>query len=188
MLEPVVRKVVELVKQLLFYIGYISKSLTGENIFENADKKFYRLSIDREVRLKYAYIIKCTHIVKDDEGNITEIHATYDPETKSGMEQSNRKVKATIHWISAQHHQKAEVRLFDRLFSVPEPDNTEEGKTFIDYINPNSLVVVDGLVEENLKLNAADTHYQFERTGYFCIDKDSTPDRIVFNKTVSLKQ
>lgn len=155
---------------------------------ENADKKFYRLSIDREVRLKYAYIIKCTHIVKDDEGNITEIHATYDPETKSGMEQSNRKVKATIHWISAQHHQKAEVRLFDRLFSVPEPDNTEEGKTFIDYINPNSLVVVDGLVEENLKLNAADTHYQFERTGYFCIDKDSTPDRIVFNKTVSLKQ
>lgn len=155
---------------------------------ENADKKFYRLSIDREVRLKYAYIIKCTHIVKDDEGNITEIHATYDPETKSGMEQSNRKVKATIHWISAQHHQKAEVRLFDRLFSVPEPDNTEEGKTFIDYVNPNSLVVVDGLVEENLKLNAADTHYQFERTGYFCIDKDSTPDRIVFNKTVSLKQ
>lgn len=155
---------------------------------ENADKKFYRLSIDREVRLKYGYIIKCTHIVKDDEGNITEIHATYDPETKSGMEQSNRKVKATIHWISAQHHQKAEVRLFDRLFSVPEPDNTEEGKTFIDYINPNSLVVVDGLVEENLKLNAADTHYQFERTGYFCIDKDSTPDRIVFNKTVSLKQ
>lgn len=155
---------------------------------ENADKKFYRLSIDREVRLKYAYIIKCTHIVKDDEGNITEIHATYDPETKSGMEQSNRKVKATIHWISAQHHQKAEVRLFDRLFSVPEPDNTEEGKTFIDYINPNSLVVVDGLVEESLKLNGADTHYQFERTGYFCIDKDSTPDKIVFNKTVSLKQ
>lgn len=155
---------------------------------ENADKKFFRLSIDREVRLKYAYIIKCTHIVKDDEGNIIEIHATYDPETRSGMAQSNRKVKATIHWISAQNYQTAEVRLFDRLFSVSEPDNVEEGKSFIDYINPSSLVVVDGMVETNLNLESAAKHYQFERTGYFCLDKDSTSTKLVFNKTVGLKQ
>lgn len=155
---------------------------------ENPDKKFYRLSIDREVRLKYAYIIKCTRIEKDEEGNITTIFATYDPETKSGENLSNRKVKATIHWVSATHTRKAEIRLFDRLFSVPEPDNTEEGKTFIDYINPNSLVVTEGLVEENLSLDSAEKHYQFERIGYFCIDKDSTPEKIVFNKTVGLKQ
>ncbi len=154
---------------------------------EDADKKFYRLTIGGEVRLKYAYIIKCTHIIKDNEGNILEIHATYDPETKSGMEQSNRKVKATIHWLSVDHAQKAEVRLFDKLFTVPEPDNTEEGKTFLDYINPNSLVVIDGFVEENMSLENKHPYYQFERTGYFCLDKDSHNQKLIFNKTVGLK-
>ncbi len=157
---------------------------------ENADKKFYRLSIDREVRLKYAYIIKCTHIVKDDDGNITEIHCTYDPMTKSGMPDSNRKVKATIHWASVNHAKKAEVRLFDRLFNVPDPDNCEEGQTFLDHLNPNSLVVQEGWVEPTLTLEKAveTKHFQFERLGYFVTDPDSTEEKLVFNKTVSLKQ
>ena len=157
---------------------------------ENADKKFYRLSIDREVRLKYAYIIKCTHIVKDDAGNITEIHCTYDPNTKSGMPDSNRKVKATIHWASVQHSKKAEVRLFDRLFSAEDPDNCAEGETFLDHLNPNSLVVTEAWVEPTLTLEKAMAikHFQFERLGYFYVDPDSTEEKLVFNKTVSLKQ
>ena len=157
---------------------------------ENADKKFYRLTIDREVRLKYAYIIKCTHVVKDEAGNITEIHCTYDPLTKSGMPDSNRKVKATIHWASVKHAKKAEIRLFDRLFSVPDPDDCEEGQTFLDHLNPNSLVVQDGWIEPSLTLEKAMAikHFQFERLGYFYADPDSTEDKLVFNKTVSLKQ
>ena len=157
---------------------------------ENADKKFYRLTIDREVRLKYAYIIKCTHVVKDDDGNITEIHCTYDPMTKSGMPDSNRKVKATIHWASVKHAKKAEIRLFDRLFSVPDPDDCEEGQTFLDHLNPNSLVVQDGWIEPSLTLEKAMAikHFQFERLGYFYADPDSTEEKLVFNKTVSLKQ
>ena len=152
---------------------------------ENADKKFYRLTIDREVRLKYAYIIKCTHVVKDDAGNITEIHCTYDPMTKSGMPDSNRKVKATIHWASVKHAKKAEIRLFDRLFSVPDPDDCEEGQTFLDHLNPNSLVIQDGWIEPSLTLDKAMEikHFQFERLGYFYADPDSTSDKLVF-KTV----
>ena len=103
------------------------------------------------------------------------------------MEQSNRKVKATIHWLSAAHAKKAEIRLFDRLFTVPEPDNGEEGKTFLDYINPNSLVVSEGYVEETMEVTSQIKYYQFERTGYFCMDKDSTVEKLVFNKTVGLK-
>ena len=157
---------------------------------ENADKKFYRLTIDREVRLKYAYIIKCTHVVKDDAGNITEIHCTYDPLTKSGMPDSNRKVKATIHWASVKHAKKAEIRLFDRLFSVPDPDDCEEGQTFLDHLNPNSLIVQEGWIDPSLTLEKAMAikHFQFERLGYFYADPDSTEDKLVFNKTVSLKQ
>ena len=154
---------------------------------EDADKNYFRLTLDREVRLKYAYIIKCTHVVKDAAGNITEIHCTYDPETKSGM-QTTRKVKATIHWIADTFAKPAEIRLFERLFTVPEPDNTEEGKSFIDYINPNSLTVITGLIEKHITKENAAKYYQFERTGYFCIDKESTDEKLVFNKTVSLKQ
>jgi glutaminyl-tRNA synthetase len=157
---------------------------------ENADKKFYRLSIDREVRLKYAYIIKCTHIVKDENGEVTEIHCTYDPNTKSGMPDSNRKVKATIHWVPVKHAKLAEVRLFDRLFSVPDPDNCEEGQTFLDNLNPNSLEIKQAWVEEGLTYEKASTikHFQFERIGYFYCDPDSSEEKLVFNKTVSLKQ
>ncbi|MEG2071308.1 MAG: glutamine--tRNA ligase, partial [Bacteroidales bacterium] len=120
--------------------------------------------------------------------NIKEIHATYDPETKSGMAESNRKVKATIHWLSVAHTQTAEIRLFDRLFNVSDPDGNEDGKTFIDHINPNSLIMQEGFVEKSLNLKKADPYYQFERIGYFCLDKDSTDHKLVFNKTVSLKQ
>ncbi len=155
---------------------------------EVADKKFYRLTIGSEVRLKYAYIIKCTHIDKDAEGNITAIHVTYDPETKSGLPLSNRKVKATIHWVNVNHAQEAEVRLFERLFKVPAPDDCEEGQTFIDHINPDSLHITKAYVEETINLNNKADYYQFERTGYFCVDKDSTDGHLVFNKTVSLKQ
>ncbi len=155
---------------------------------EVADKKFYRLTIGSEVRLKYAYIIKCTHIDKDAEGNITAIHVTYDPETKSGQPLSNRKVKATIHWVNVNHAQEAEVRLFERLFKVPAPDDCEEGQTFIDHINPDSLHITKAFVEETINLNNKADYYQFERTGYFCVDKDSTDGHLVFNKTVSLKQ
>ena len=157
---------------------------------ENADKKFYRLSIDREVRLKYAYIIKCTHIVKDENGEITEIHCTYDPLTKSGMPDSNRKVNATIHSVPVKHAKAAEVRLFDRLFNVPDPDDCEEGKTFLDNLNPNSLEIKQAWVEEGLTYEKASAikHFQFERIGYFYCDPDSTEEKLVFNKTVSLKQ
>jgi glutaminyl-tRNA synthetase len=154
---------------------------------EDADKNFFRLTIDREVRLKYAYIIKCMHVVKDAEGNIAEIHCTYDPDTKSGM-QTTRKVKATIHWIAENFAKPAEIRLFERLFTVPEPDNADEGKTFLDYINPNSLTVTNGLIEKSITKETAAKYYQFERTGYFCMDKDSTDEKWVFNKTVGLKQ
>ena len=103
------------------------------------------------------------------------------------MEQSNRKVKATIHWLSTKHAQETEIRLFEKLFTVPEPDNTEEGKTFIDFINPNSLVVVNGYTEESMSVDNKEKYYQFERIGYFCMDKDSTESKLIFNKTVSLK-
>lgn len=155
---------------------------------ETADKNFYRLTVGGEVRLKYAYIIKCTHVDKDTDGNITAIHVILDPETRSGMAQSNRKVKATIHWVSAAHAQKAEVRLFDRLFNVPDPDNCEEGQTFLSHLNPNSLVVTEAYIEQSLTLANAEKHYQFERIGYFCVDKESTLEHLVFNKTVGLKQ
>lgn len=155
---------------------------------EVADKKFYRLTVGGEVRLKYAYIIKCTQVDKDADGNIVAIHATYDPETRSGLAASNRKVKATIHWLSTAHAKKAEVRLFERLFNVPDPDDCEEGQTFLDHLNPHSLTIQDGWIEESLTLENAEKHYQFERIGYFCIDRDSTPNKLVFNKTVGLKQ
>ena len=155
---------------------------------ENADKKFYRLTPGGEVRLKYAYIVKCVSVDKDVNGEITAIHVTYDPETKSGMPASNRKVKATIHWVSVNYANIAEVRLFDRLFAVPAPDEVEEGKTFLDNLNPNSLTVQQAYIEKSLTLANVEKHYQFERLGYFCVDKDSTAEKLVFNKTVSLKQ
>lgn len=155
---------------------------------EEADKKFFRLTINGEVRLKYAYIIKCTHVDKDENGEITAIHATYYPETKSGMSESNRKVKATIHWLPVNHTQNAEVRLFDRLFTVPEPDSDNGKNSFLDFINPNSLIIKTAFIEKSLRPDNGITHYQFERIGYFCIDKETNSEKNIFNKTVSLKQ
>ncbi len=163
---------------------YIERS----DFMEDPPKKFYRLAPGREVRLRYAYWIKCTDVVKDEDGNIIEIHATYDPQTRGGNNPPDgRKVKATLHWVSAQHAVKAEVRLYDRLFLKPDPDDVPEGQDFTANINPNSLVIKTGYLEPFVKDAKPGDHFQFERVGYFCVDKDSTPEKLIFNRTVTLK-
>ncbi|MEY4565351.1 MAG: Glutamine--tRNA ligase [Planctomycetota bacterium] len=156
---------------------------------EDAPSKYYRLKPGGEVRLRYAYIIKCEKVVKDSAtGAIQELHCTYDPQTRSGSDTSNRKVKGTIHWVPAQHAIEAEVRLYDRLFKVEEPDQSSEGKTFLDYMNTNSLETVQAKLEPCLRDAKAGDRYQFERLGYFCVDtKDSKPGTPVFNRTVTLR-
>jgi glutaminyl-tRNA synthetase len=151
--------------------------------------KYYRLSLGTEVRLRYAYIIKCEKIIKDAQGTIREIHCTYDPETKSGLPTANRKVKATIHWVSAHDAVNAEVRLYDRLFNKENPDDVGEGKDFLSNLNPNSLQVLTHCkVEPMLGTIVPGARFQFERTGYFCADvKDSKPGAPVFNRIVTLK-
>ncbi len=163
---------------------YIERS----DFMEDPPKKFYRLAPGREVRLRYAYWIKCTDVVKDEDGNIIEIHATYDPQTRGGNNPPDgRKVKATLHWVSAQHAVKAEVRLYDRLFLKPDPDDVPEGQDFTANINPNSLLIKTGYLEPFVKDAKPGDHFQFERVGYFCVDKDSTPEKLIFNRTVTLK-
>jgi glutaminyl-tRNA synthetase len=151
--------------------------------------KYYRLSPGTEVRLKYAYIIKCEKAVKDAQGNILEVHCTYDPETKSGMAGANRKVKSTIHWVSAEKAVDAEVRLYDRLFVNEDPDDAPEGKDFLSNLNPYSLTILPhAKVEPVLGTALPGERYQFERTGYFAVDvKDSTPGHPVFNRIVTLR-
>ncbi|MFM2229472.1 MAG: Glutamine--tRNA ligase [Bacteroidota bacterium] len=155
---------------------------------EEADKKFFRLTLGTEVRLKNAYIIKGESVVKDADGNITEIHCTYDADSKSGSgsEASMRKVKGTIHWVSTAHALEAEVRIYDRLFTHENPDGDKE-VDFKTYINPNSLQVITGYMEPSLKNAQPGTQYQFQRLGYFCVDTDSTSENLVFNKTVGLR-
>jgi len=159
-----------------------------EDFLEEAPAKFFRLSIGREVRLKNAYIIKGESVVKDAEGNITEIHVTYDEESRSGSgsEASQRKVAGTLHWVSIKHAIEAEVRLYDRLFIDESPDSHKE-KNFLDFMNPNSLQIVKGFVEPSLSDVKSDEKFQFQRLGYFNVDKDSTASKLVFNKTVGLK-
>lgn len=156
---------------------------------EDPPKRFHRLSPGNEVRLRYAYIIKCDAIIKDPEtGEITEIHCTYDPETKSGGSRVDRKVKGTIHWVSAEHALPIEARLYDRLFTVADPTNVAEGETFMDYLNPDSLKTVRGYVEPSVANDPLGTHYQFERQGYFITDsEDATKDNLVFNRIVPLR-
>jgi glutaminyl-tRNA synthetase len=151
--------------------------------------KYHRLSPGKEVRLRAAYIITCQSVVKDAAGNITEIHCTYDPGTKSGGANANKKVKGTIHWVSANHAVEAEVRLYDRLFSKEDPNDIPEGKSFLDFINPESLKVLTGCKLEPMLAKAdPGDRFQFERVGYFCVDaKDSKPGAPVFNRTVTLK-
>ena len=159
-----------------------------EDFQEEAHKKFFRLTLGTEVRLKNAYIIKGESVVKDAEGNITEIHATYDIDSKSGSgtEASNRKVKGVIHWVSIPHAVEAEVRLYDRLFTHENPDGNKE-VDFKEYINPESLKVITGYVEPSLQTAKELDHFQFQRLGYFCVDRDSSAEKLVFNKTVGLR-
>ena len=159
-----------------------------EDFQEEAHKKFFRLTLGTEVRLKNAYIIKGESVIKDENGNITEIHATYDVDSKSGSgtEASQRKVKGTIHWVSIPHAKEAEVRIYDRLFTNESPDKDKE-VDFKEYINPNSLKVITGYVEPSLVTSKELDHFQFQRLGYFCVDRDSTAEKLVFNKTVGLR-
>ena len=159
-----------------------------DDFMENPPKKYFRLAPGQEVRLRYAYFISCQDVVKDADGNITEIHCTYDPASRGGNSPDGRKVKGTIHWVSARHAIDAEVRLFDRLFNVESPDEVEEGKTFLDNLNPDSLKVLNNCKLEPALANAKVLDkMQFERVGYFCVDKDSTPEHLVFNRACTLK-
>lgn len=159
-----------------------------EDFKEDADKKFFRLSIGKEVRLKNAYIIKGESVVKDENGNITEIHVTYDEDSRSGSgtEASQRKVKGTIHWVSIAHAIEAEIRVYDRLFTHENPDGNKD-VDFKEYINPNSLEIVKGYLEPSLKEAKVGDKFQFQRLGYFTMDKDATTEHLVFNKTVGLR-
>lgn len=156
-----------------------------EDFMEEPAKKWFRLAPGATVRLKSAYIVRCDSFEKDSSGNVTEIHCTYIPESKSGEDASGLKVKGTIHWVSVPHAIQAEVRLYDRLFRVENPSN-EEGD-FKDYINPDSLQVVTAYLEPSLQRATTANRYQFLRKGYFCLDKDSGPSHLVFNRTVTLK-
>jgi glutaminyl-tRNA synthetase len=159
-----------------------------EDYREEANKKFFRLKNGKEVRLKNAYIIKAEGCIKDADGNITEIHASYDPDSKSGSgtEASTRKVKGTLHWVSSAHSVPVEVRLYDRLFTIPSPD-TDKEKDFMEFVNPDSLEVITAMAEPAMKNLQIGETVQFQRMGYFCVDLDTTPDRMVFNRTVTLR-
>jgi glutaminyl-tRNA synthetase len=159
-----------------------------DDFMENPPKKFFRLSPGAEVRLRYAYFITCREAVKNAAGEVVELRATYDPATRGGDSPDGRRVKATMHWVSAAHAVPVEVRLYDRLFSVEDPDNVPEGKTFLDNLNPHSLEVLSGAqAEPSLAAATPGTRVQFERLGYFCVDTDSRPGSLVFNRTVSLR-
>lgn len=163
---------------------YIEK----EDFKEEANNKFFRLTLGKEVRLKNAYIIKGESVVKDTEGNITEIHCTYDADSRSGSgtEASQRKVKGTLHWVSIAHAIPAEVRVYDRLFSNENPDSDKE-VDFKTFLNPNSLEITTGYLEPSLKEAKPGERFQFQRLGYFCVDNDSVTEKLIFNKTVGLK-
>lgn len=159
-----------------------------EDFREDPPKKFYRLSPGKEVRLRYAYFIKCEQVIKDAQGRIVELHCTYDPATKGGDSPDGRKVKATLHWVSADQAVPVEVRIYDYLFTKRDPNDVAAGLDYKDNLNPNSLEVLPVCyVEPSLKTAKPQDRIQFERHGYFCVDLDSTPDKLVFNRTVSLK-
>src|SRR5271157_3916493 len=155
---------------------------------EEPPKKYYRLSPGTEVRLRYGYFITAKSAVKNDKGEVVEVHCTYDPATRGGNAPDGRKVKSTIHWVSAEHAIDAEVRMYDKLFSKEDPDQLEEGQEFAANLNPQSLeVIAHAKLEPSLADAPVEGRYQFERLGYFCVDPDSKPGRPVFNRTVALK-
>jgi len=160
-----------------------------DDFMEDPPKKFYRLAPGREVRLRYAYFITCVGVVKDERtGEVVELHCTYDPETRGGNAPDGRKVRVTLHWVSAAHALEAEARLYDTLFTRENPGEVEEGSDWKDNLNPDSLVKLTGCrVEPSLAQAAPGDRYQFERIGYFCVDPDSTEEKLVFNRTVSLR-
>ena len=158
-----------------------------EDFREEAPNKFFRLKKGGAARLRAAYIIDCQDVVKDADGKVIEILCTYDPQTKSGEDTSQRKVKGTIHWVSEPHAATVEVRLYDRLFTIENPDVSDGGKSFLDYINPRSLTVITASAEPSLAGAAIGDRVQFERLGYFCVDPDSEPCKPIFNRIVSLK-
>ena len=160
-----------------------------DDFMEEPPRKFFRLAPGREVRLRYAYFITCKEVVKDAEGNVVELRCRYDPATRGGDSPDGRKVKATLHWVSAPHALTAQVRLYDRLFCKPDPEDVEEGQDFTANINPSSLDIVENCyIEPSVAGATPGTRYQFERLGYFCVDtKDSSPERLVFNRTVALR-
>ena len=157
------------------------------DFMENPPKKYYRLAPGTEVRLRYSYLIKCEEVIKDAEGNIVELHCSYDPESGQGSSSDGRRVKGVIHWVSAAHAAEAEVRLYDNLFAKENPDDVEEGKTFLDHLNPESMVVKTAFVEPSLAEAKVGDKFQFERVGYFCADYDHTTEKPVFNRTVGLR-
>ncbi|HEY6935753.1 MAG TPA: glutamate--tRNA ligase family protein, partial [Terriglobales bacterium] len=159
-----------------------------EDFREEPPKGYYRLSPGREVRLRYGYFITCTGVVKNERSEVVEVHCTYDPATRGGNAPDGRKVKATIHWVSAAHALDAEVRLYDKLFTKPNPNDVEEGQDFTANLNPNSLEALRGCkLEPSLAGAPAGARYQFERLGYYCVDPESAPGKLVFNRTVALK-
>jgi glutaminyl-tRNA synthetase len=155
---------------------------------ENPPKDYFRLSPGREVRLRYGFFIKCTDVVKDAEGNVIEVHCTYDPATRGGNAPDGRKVKATIHWVSAAHAIEGEVRMYETLFTKEDPSDVAEGQDWRANLNPKSLEVLTGCkLEPSLAGAQVGAGYQFERLGYFCVDPDSAAGALVFNRTVALK-
>ncbi len=160
-----------------------------DDFMEEPPKKYYRLAPGREVRLRYGYYITCVHVVKDKTGEVTELHCTYDPQTRGGSSPDGRKVQGTIHWVSAKHAQSAEVRLYDHLFAKPNPDDVEEGEDYKSNLNPRSLETLSSCrVEPSLANAVPGSRYQFERQGYFCVDsRDSSRNKLVFNRTVALR-
>ncbi|MAS52576.1 MAG: glutamine--tRNA ligase [Flavobacteriales bacterium] len=165
----------------------ISRTLYIEraDFMEDAPKKFFRLTNGKEVRFKHGYYITCNEVLKDAQGNITELLCTYDPTTKGGWSDDGRKIKGTIHWVSAEHALKTKVNLYEGLFNSENPE--EGGRDFMEDINPNSLEVIEAFIEPSVKYLAPGTTVQFDRTGYFCVDKDSDTDNIIFNRTVTLR-
>jgi glutaminyl-tRNA synthetase len=158
------------------------------DFLENAPRKFFRLSVGREVRLRYAYLVTCREVIKDENGEVVELHCTYDPETRGGSAPDGRKVKGTIHWVSARHGIRSQVRLYDRLFTVEHPDMDKE-KDFKEFLNHDSLQILDNcILEPSLSTAAIKDRCQFERQGYFCLDsKETTPEKPVFNRIVTLR-
>jgi glutaminyl-tRNA synthetase len=155
---------------------------------EAPPKGYFRLSPGKEVRLRYGYFITAQRVVKNAQGEVVEVHCTYDPATRGGNAPDGRKVKSTIHWVSAAHAVRAEVRVYETLFSKPDPNDVPEGAEFTANLNPNSLQIVsNAMVEPSLKNASSGERFQFERLGYFCVDPDSRPDALVFNRTVALK-